>query len=161
MRVWCELNADRPRINSESQLPPGLAKETLRTLALLFPQAVFGHRVGSSRRKRKWLRAVQDKWQQKSGCRVDRRVSRCGTEQADTRQIETFYHWRDRLVILKQTYDDATPRSVAQWWYDRRNGAQWYPFWIALMVFAVATLLALIQVVEGALQVYGTFNPPG
>ena len=128
-------------------------------MALLFPQAEFGHLVGLSKRKRKWLKAARDEWKDKSGCRIDQRLSSCGTLPADSRQIETFYYWRDRLVVLKQTYDDATPRTVKQWWFDRRNGAQWYPFWIALMVFVVATFLGLIQVIEGALQAYKAYYP--
>jgi hypothetical protein len=95
----------------------------------------------------------------RSNCKVDPRFSSCGTLQADARQIENFRYWRDRLVILKESYDDATPATITQWWHDRRNGAQWYPFWIALMVFLVATLLGLVQCIEGALQVYKAYHP--
>lgn len=106
------------------------------------------------------MKSLCDGWAEKASCHVDRRIASCGTLPADRRQIEAFRYWRDRLVILKQTYDDETPRTVRQWWYDRRNGSQWYPFWIALMVFVVATLLGLVQCVEGALQVYRAYYPP-
>ncbi|KAK7978480.1 hypothetical protein PG996_004527 [Apiospora saccharicola] len=84
--------------------PDGLVDETLRTLALLFPEAQFG-------------------------------------------------------LILKQAYDDATPRTISQWWHDRRNGVQWYTFWVAILVLILTTLLGLVQCVESALQVYKAFVP--
>lgn len=77
----------------------------------------------------------------------------------EERQIERFRYWRDRLVILKQACDDATPRTISQWWHDRRNGVQWYTFWVAILVLILTTLLGLVQCVESALQVYKAFVP--
>ncbi|KAK8093575.1 hypothetical protein PG997_000260 [Apiospora hydei] len=96
--------------------PDGLINETLRTLALLFPEAQFGRK---RTRGGKWLGRKRE---------VDRvldaRLAHCGNLQMEERQIEHFTYWRDRLVILKQAYDDATPGTLSQWWYDRRNGVQ-------------------------------------
>jgi len=64
--------------------------------------------------------------------------------------------WRDWLVILKQTFDDATPKTLSQWWHDRRM--QWYTFWVAILVFLITTFLGVVQAVEGALQVYKSFE---
>jgi hypothetical protein len=69
-----------------------------------------------------------------------------------------FIYWHDRLVVLKQVFDEATPRTLLQWWYDRRNGVQWYTFWVAIVVLALTLFFGLVQSVEGALQVYGTFR---
>jgi hypothetical protein len=76
----------------------------------------------------------------------------------EDRQIERFIFWRDRLVILKQAYDDATPKTISQWWHDRRNSVQWYTFWVAVLVFVVTTSLGVIQCIEGALQVYMSYK---
>ena len=56
------------------------------------------------------------------------------------------------LIVLKEAYDEATPRVLSQWWYDRRNNVQWYTFWVAIMVFVVTTTLGIIQCIEGGLQ---------
>nr|CDP28668.1 Putative protein of unknown function [Podospora anserina S mat+] len=90
---------------------------------------------------------------------IDPRLSICGTLQAHDRQIERFYFWRDRLVILKQTYDDTTPNSLQKWWYDRRNGVQWYTFWVAVLVLLITTVLSLLQTVAAFLQVYKAYVP--
>ncbi|KAM7190953.1 hypothetical protein V8F33_009186 [Rhypophila sp. PSN 637] len=90
---------------------------------------------------------------------IDTRLTRCGSLQAEDRQIERFYFWRDRLVILKQAYDDATPSTLRQWWCDRRNGVQWYTFWVAILVLIITTLASRVQCVEGALQVYKAYEP--
>ncbi|KAF2188888.1 hypothetical protein K469DRAFT_724244 [Zopfia rhizophila CBS 207.26] len=66
---------------------------------------------------------------------LDPQVIQCGHLKTNDRQIESFTFWHDQLVILKQVFDEATPRIIFQWWYDRRNGC-----------------------IEGALQVYGTFH---
>lgn len=145
-----------------SLFPDGLVDETLRTLALLFPQSEFSRRRGHRRfrgrgRKQKWFSNLREKTREH--CTVDARLTLCGNLQAEDRQIEHFRFWRDRLVILKQAYDDATPRTLSQWWCDRRNGVQWYTFWVAILVLLITTFLGLMQCIESALQVYKAYVP--
>ncbi|KAK8092179.1 uncharacterized protein PG998_015011 [Apiospora kogelbergensis] len=141
--------------------PTGLVNETLRTLALLLPEAQFGQRQLRRRRRRslesQWFH--QKRLREGSERALDVRLARCGNLQMEERQIEHFAYWRDRLVILKQAYDDATPRTVSQWWHDRRNGVQWCTFWVAVAVLFLTTFLGLVQCVESALQVYKAYVP--
>jgi len=127
--------------SSAGIFPDGLLDETLRTLALLFPQ--------SDSRTRRWIDGVKD---------IDSTVTRCGTLRAQDRRFEKFSTWHDRLVILKQAFDDAKPRSISQWWWDRRNGVQWYTFWVAILVFVLTVFFGTVQSIEGALQVYLSFK---
>jgi hypothetical protein len=60
--------------------------------------------------------------------------------------------------MLKQVFDEAQPRTIVQWWHDRRNGVQWYTFWVAVLVLVLTILFGLIQSIEGALQVYASFK---
>lgn len=76
------------------------------------------------------------------------RLLKIGNLDAESRQMENFGYWHDRLEILKEVYDEARPSTLSQWWYDRRNGVQWYTFWVALLVF----ILTAIQCIEGAIQ---------
>lgn len=62
-------------------------------------------------------------------------------------------------MILKQAYDDATPNTLRQWWCGRRNGVQWYTFWVAILVLSITTFASLIQCVAGALQMYKAYEP--
>jgi len=78
---------------------------------------------------------------------------------ANERQVENFKYWHDRLVVLKQVYDESRPSTISQWWYDRRNSVQWYTFWVAIVVLTLTLLFGLVQSVEGALQVYKSFHP--
>lgn len=126
--------------------PPGLIDETLRSLALLFPQ--------SDNHTQIWIQSLP------SFDKLDQRLLRCGHLRADDRQIENFTFWHDRLVILKQLFDEARPSTLSQWWYDRRNGVQWYTFWVAVLVLLLTLFFGFVQCVEGALQVYATFHPP-
>lgn len=57
-------------------------------------------------------------------------------------------------MVLKQAFDEAGPRTLTQWWNDRRNPVQWYTFWIAIWVLIMTVFFGLVQSVEGALQVY-------
>jgi hypothetical protein len=138
--------------------PTGLVDETLRTLALLFPQAQFSNQPRPRNPKRKWLQSLQLKHAETEQIIIDSRLARCGTPQGEDRQIERFHFWRDRLVILKQTYDDAKPMTLGQWWRDRRNGVQWSTFWVAILVLIITTFLSVVQVILGALQVYKTYE---
>lgn len=144
--------------DASSVLPNGLAEETLRTLALLFPQAEFSRARGAVRNKTTWLKKLYEKYE-KSNCVVDRRLTRCGNLTTSDRQVQNFKFWRDRLVILKQAYDEATPSTLSQWWHDRRNGVQWYTFWVAVLVLTLTIFFGLVQSIEGALQVYKAYNP--
>ena len=84
---------------------------------------------------------------------------KCGHLRLDDRQIETYHFYHDRLVILKQAYDQSRPAILKQWWHDRRNGVQWYTFWVAVVVLFLTIFFGIVQSIEGALQVYKAFHP--
>jgi hypothetical protein len=88
----------------------------------------------------------------------DKSFSQCGRLKTDDRRIDGFAFWRDRLVMLKQAFDEAQPKMMRQWWYDSRNGVQWYTFWVAVLVLVLTVVFGLAQSVEGALQVYASFK---
>ncbi|OTB17607.1 hypothetical protein K445DRAFT_311087 [Daldinia sp. EC12] len=138
-----------------SLFPEGLADEALRTLALIFPQSEFRSRRGKTD-KSTWFRKLCSS---SSPCSVDPRITLCGNLRAEDRQIEHFKFWRDRLIILKQAYDDSSPKTLSQWWHDRRNGERWYTFWIAVLVFIVTTTVGIIQCIESGMQVYKAYVP--
>jgi hypothetical protein len=127
-----------------SLLPETLVKETIRTLALLFPS-------DDPTTHKHYRKMAMDST-------YDGQVLRAGFLVTDDRQVEKFVHWHDRLVVLKQVFDEANPKTFSQWWFDRRNGVQWYTFWVAILVLILTLSFGLIQSVEGALQVYGAFR---
>jgi hypothetical protein len=136
----------RELIDSSNMFPPGLISETQRTLALLFPQ----------------YDAVSMKWMQRqqSQLQLDSKILECGQLGSEDRQIDKFDYWHDRLVVLKQLFDDAEPRSLIQWWRDRRRPAQWYNFWFAVaLVVGLTLLFGLVQSIEGGFQAYKAYNP--
>lgn len=133
------------RQKSNPLFPPGLIDETLRTLALLFSK--------SDKQTRKWLQALPP------SPRVDRHLMYCEKLRLDDRQIETFRFWHDRLIILKQAFDESRPAKLSQWWYDRRDGYLWYTFWVAVFVLCWTIFFGLVQSIEGALQVYKAYYP--
>lgn len=147
------FSACSPDYNSDLY-PQELVEETLNTLALLFPQSEFGNSTRSPRKKMKFLRTLRTR----SHILVDQRLGHCGTLRTQTRQFESFTFWHDRLAILKECYDDATPRTLSQWWHDRRNGVQWWMFWVVIFLFLVSTPLAVIQCIEGAIQIYKAYD---
>ncbi|KAH7072577.1 hypothetical protein FB567DRAFT_480974 [Paraphoma chrysanthemicola] len=124
-------------------LPTGLKEETIRTLALLFPQ--------HDRSTRKWLN--------KQSTKFDGMLLRCDPLRLEDRQVETFHFWHDRLVMLKQAFDQSRPATMSQWWFDRRNGVQWYTFWVAVLVLVLTIFFGMVQSIEGALQVYKAYHP--
>ncbi|KAH7064189.1 hypothetical protein BKA63DRAFT_427917 [Paraphoma chrysanthemicola] len=126
-----------------SIFPTGLKEETIRTLALLFPQ--------HDRSTRKWLN--------KQSTKFDNMLLRCDPMRLEDRQIETFHFWHDRLVMLKQAFDQSRPATMSQWWFDRRNGVQWYTFWVAVLVLILTIFFGMVQSIEGALQVYKAYHP--
>jgi hypothetical protein len=112
----------------------------LRTIALLLPSA--DESIGN------WYRK-----QQRAHC-LDSRAIKRPLLRIEGRQIDKFHFWRERLTMLKELLDEAEPRTLSQWWYDRRRGPQWYTFWVAVVVLVITVFFGLVQSIEGALQVY-------
>jgi len=135
------LEAQRTSVNS--LLPDGLAEETMRTLALLCPTCDV--------ETKQWMSGPRHEG-------LDKRISQCGRLKTDNRRVDRFVFWRDRLVMLKQAFDEAQPKTIRQWWYDSRNGVQWYTFWVAVLVLLLTVVFGLVQSIEGALQVYVSFK---
>ncbi|UKZ54559.1 hypothetical protein TrVGV298_008368 [Trichoderma virens] len=125
----------------KSPFPDSFLQETLDTLALLFPS--------SDNETTNWLKSLT---------KIDPRLARCGSLRTRERRLENFNYWHDQLVILKQAFDESSPRNISQWWFDRRNGVQWYTFWIAILVFVVTIFFGIVQSIEGALQVYLSYK---
>ncbi|OJD35266.1 uncharacterized protein BKCO1_1800016 [Diplodia corticola] len=126
-------------------LPPELINETLKTIDLLFPS--------SDPKVRLWY----EKHRREHG--LDPSAAKHGSLRAEDRIIDNFYYWKDRICILKQEFDEGTPKTFRQWWCDRRSGPQWYTFWIAIVVLVLTVFFGLIQSLEGAMQVYKAFQP--
>ncbi|KAJ9607224.1 hypothetical protein H2200_008296 [Cladophialophora chaetospira] len=129
-----------------SILPPELVNETRATLALLFPQ--------SDRQTSEWFKKLRSK----TPC-LDGQVVQCGALRPDDRRIEKFRFWHDRLVLLKEAFDETKPSTIPQFWYDRRNGVQWHTFWVAILVLILTVVFGVVQSVEGALQAYKAYYP--
>ncbi|KAF2094530.1 hypothetical protein NA57DRAFT_46639 [Rhizodiscina lignyota] len=134
----------------EHQFPPGFIRETLSTLALLFPQ--HNREVG------RWI-SKQRRERQRQGEHLDDQLQACGVLSQDERQLKNFIHWRDRLQDLKQSFDDAEPQTPGQWWNDRRKRVQWWTFWVAAIALLSTVFFSAVQSVEGAIQVYKAYHP--
>ena len=129
---------------SSTLLPAALIDETMRTLALLLPEHDSDVEI--------WFQQQTAKLQKRRKLPLDPLARECGQLKVEERQIDNFEYWHDRLVILKQVFDEAEPNTIRQWWNDRRKRVQWYTFWIAALVLGLTILFGLIQSVEGALQ---------
>lgn len=133
-----------PLINYSDILSLDLIEETLSTLALLLPSR--------DQRTTKWLKKKARQFE------LDPLVASCGHLPPRIRRIEHFKYWRDRLIILKQAFDDSEPDTVSQWWYDDRKKVQWYTFWVAALVLLLTVVIGMIQCVVGVLQAWIAFK---
>ncbi|KAK3352724.1 hypothetical protein B0T25DRAFT_455656 [Lasiosphaeria hispida] len=134
-------------LNQEHRLfPPGFIQETIQTLALLFPQNKWYKDSKSWYYRRLKPTLIDD----------DDGILACGP--LTMANIDAYQFWHDRLVRLKMVYDQAKPRTLRQWWNDRREGTQWYALWV---VVGFTIFFGLIQSIEGALQVYKAYHPAG
>ena len=133
-----ELHAVSPT----SPLPKALIEETLRTISLLLPP-VLGER-------NPWLH------KEAKSNRIDTRAGICKRLNSNERQIGRFTYWRDRLVLLKRTFDDAEPRNVRQLWNDDRKKTQWFTLWVAVLVFIITVFFGVVQSVAGIVQAWAS-----
>ncbi|EMD86405.1 hypothetical protein COCC4DRAFT_22623 [Bipolaris maydis ATCC 48331] len=132
-------------------IPEGLAEETLRTLALLFPSR------SKDRDAQKWLRSkLSDK---KNSVRLDSDLLNIASLRLLDRKAEKFEYWRSELLTLKEIFDEPRPTSMRRLWHDRRNKVQWATFWVAMLILGLTIFFGLVQSIEGALQVEKAYHP--
>ncbi|MCJ1273765.1 hypothetical protein MMC21_001558 [Puttea exsequens] len=125
-----------------SPVPKDLVDETIRTIALLIPP-ILGER-------NPWFLAQLRKH------KIDAEAGLCDRLNSSERQIDKFHYWRDRLVLLKRTFDDAEPRTVSQLWWDDRRKTQWFTFWVAVLVFVTTIFFGVVQSVAGIVQAWAS-----
>jgi hypothetical protein len=65
-----------------------------------------------------------------------------------------FPNLAHRLDSINRHVREHQPKSLSQLWDDNRNRLQWYTFWTVLAIGAIGLLLALVQIMLGALQVF-------
>ena len=123
-------------------LPKFLVDETIRSISLLMPP-VLGE-------LNPWFQ------QQRKENLIDAQAGVCDRLNSSERQIEKFIYWRDRLVLLKRTFDDAEPRSISQLWWDDRKKTQWFTFWVAVLVFIMTVFFGVVQSVAGIVQAWAS-----
>jgi hypothetical protein len=119
-------------------------EETLRTFALLIPS--------NDKAVQKWFS------KQQKNQHLDEFAGKCGHLPTRGRDIKKFKIWRDQIIVLKQAFDDAEPRTVRQWWYDDRKKVQWYTFWVAALVLLLTVVFGVIQSVTAMLQTWKSFH---
>jgi hypothetical protein len=124
--------------STEHLFPEGFIDETLRTLSILFP--------AHDRLTENWFSKIALLHS------LDQRAMRCKRVEPNHRRIETFTFWRDRMIILKEVFEESTPKTVSQLWSDRRSPTQWWTFWIVLILSSLSVFLGLVQVVLSAAQ---------
>jgi hypothetical protein len=91
---------------------------------------------------------------------IDGQAIKCPPLSTNDRRIRNFEFWHDRLAMLKRAFDEADPKTVRQWWSDRRKPVQWFNFWFAVaLVVGLTVFFGLIQSIEGAIQVYKAYHP--
>ncbi|KAL9102264.1 MAG: hypothetical protein Q9163_002574 [Psora crenata] len=128
--------------SESSPLPKSLIDETLRTISLLLPP-----RLGEPN---PWSQVERQRYKLDAHISVYKRLN--GSE----RQINRFTYWRDRLVLLKRTFDDAEPRTISQLYHDDRKKTQWFTFWVAVLVFIITLFFGVIQSVASIIQAWAS-----
>lgn len=135
----------RPNKFSSLPYPPGFLQETERTLALLFDP------VGNETSKR--TRRIERK------NHVDLEAAIHSLITSDARlDLRTYPYWQERLREICRVYEEAQPKSLRQWWFDRRNRFNWATLWAAIVVFCLTLVFGMISSVTGIMQVYASFR---
>ncbi len=147
IRIYHHRSFLRYHLDSQSAVfPDGFIDETLRTLDLLLP---YEHK-----QTRNWYGKEARAGQLDStACEQGRQLD------PHLRKIDSFTFWRERLTILKETYDELEPDTLYRFWLDKRRPVQWATFWVAVLVLILTIFFGLVQSIEGALQVYKAYHP--
>ncbi|KAL8950887.1 MAG: hypothetical protein Q9222_003104 [Ikaeria aurantiellina] len=130
------------RLSKTTLLSDELIGETLQTMALLIPS--------NESYSRRWFK------KRLKGLALDPKAGAYPALSTSARQIEKFHYWRDRLIILKQAFDDTDIDGFRSLWYDDRIRVQWYTYWVAVAVLLLTIIFGFIQSVTGIVQALAT-----
>ena len=72
--------------------------------------------------------------------------------------LSNYPYWQERLGEVQKAYDKARPKTLRQWWFDRRNRFEWATFWTAVVVFILTLIFGLIASITSIMQVYAAFK---
>ncbi|KAI4202069.1 MAG: hypothetical protein LQ350_002858 [Teloschistes chrysophthalmus] len=100
LMLFHHVSALHHHIRTNKVLPTGLAEETIRTMSLLLPPSLGEPNL--------WFRQEQQRHS------LDVQAGSCARLNSSERQTDKFHYWRDRLVLLKRTYDEAEPKKLGQ-----------------------------------------------
>lgn len=123
---------DRPDSGYSSEY----LRETASTLAILFPYGESPHR--------RWNRRVRKKAEPDVEVGISTTVSR---------NPQDYKFWSQQLMIIQNAFQRSRPNSLRQWYYDTRDGSQYYAFWFAAIAVILTLLFGLMQSITGILQV--------
>lgn len=124
-------------------LPYGFLRDLHATYGLLLPIDVIA--------VKRWYQKQVDKYELESEYSIS-----CITISRTELQFSQFYH--DRLVLLKRRYDEARPRTLAQWWYDRRDTPQWFTIVNAILILYMTLCFGMLQCILGGIQAYASWK---
>lgn len=142
LMLFHHVSTLQQHIRTNKVLPPGLAEETIRTIALLLPPSLGKPNL--------WFQQGQQRH-----C-LDAQAGMCERLNSSERQIDKFHYWRDRLVLLKRTYDEAESKNLTQLWHDDRRKTQWFTFWVAVLVFIMTIFFGVIQSIAAIVQAWAS-----
>ncbi|KAK5084258.1 hypothetical protein LTR05_005334 [Lithohypha guttulata] len=121
--------------------PPGFVNETIQTLYLLFRP--LEHARWNIKRMEKHqdidLEFAISEWQEK--------------------ELKEYPYWHHHLAAIQKLYDRKRPTTLRQWFFDRRDRAQWATFWVAFVVFVLTVIFGIISSITSILQVYAAYHP--
>lgn len=145
------LSLFRDSAAAQKLFSPGLIEETIKSLCLMCP--------GEDLQVSRWLEQERPECRDKpeldsSLCSLHTSRYRLGIA---GRRVELFDFWSDRIIMIKEVFDEREPRRFIHFWRDYRRPTQWWAFWIALTAF----VLSLVACIEGAMQVYKAYHPTG
>jgi len=123
---------------SNSGYPQGFLRQTASTMALLFPYE------GSPHMRCSWYKRIR------RGAEPDVEP---GLATSPSRDPKDYQYWGERLINIQRAFDTSKPGTFRQWFYDKRDGNQFYTFWFAVLAIILTLVFGLIQSVTGILQV--------
>lgn len=124
--------------------PAGLINETMQSLLLMCP--------GDDKRVKSWLA------RERTNLGLDENICRLSSSHrlsSADRRLGHFDFWRDRLITIKDTYENHQSNNIMCLMRDYRRQMPFWAFWVALMAF----VLSLIACILSAMQVYKAYHP--
>ncbi|KAI9675989.1 MAG: hypothetical protein M1822_008375 [Bathelium mastoideum] len=132
--------------------PDSFLQETLNSISLLLPSSIIECNTWLKSRSHH-SRPSQFPHRRRRRHQIDSTLRYLPSA---PREVDAYSHWKERLLVIEEAFEEHEPATLSQWYHDQRKKAQSYFFWIGVWGLVLTTLFGFVSMVASIVQAWAS-----